>query len=632
MKTTARALIGAVVLSFASAIHSSAITNTVIAISGTNIVLYWPSYGYESYLIQYRQTLSVTDSWSQLVNAYPANGTNFTTYTLYGVVPPPASGGGGGSGSGGGSPPAPDIAMAGSAATNTPMAAPADGSGTAVPLELYPPGFDLSGFNIFDPASGEWVSASNYSASAVSDASPIVGGASPMDAGATPDDSTNEISGPSTSFFRVFHIPDWLVSFNGYQFDGPTFIPVDYESPDAPTNYITDSAVLINGQVCDYAYLTDDVIDGYDYWGIGIYFDRLPNGTNTIQLLTSVRQSDAVSDDTPWMTFSNAPQTIVINNLVAFTNWDDLIWDNTNYSFNAQCSVGDVDWEIDIYDVNGYYVNSQTGHSDDGNISWTWDLTDYTGASRADGDNDPDFYPYITITEDAGTEAQTGGAHPNAGGGSTTRPTPAVAAAFPSIGGWLVSYMDHFYTDGTTNSPSSYTSDLISGVNNMIGAASEWNLPATKFPIAYGLSYAQTNRDTSWKNLSSWIYYPQTRNCYYFGHGSADSIGCDYNTVDSSNNITGGKFTTNSHAYLTSKMIHDNVAFNPNGARPYRFVFLDGCNTANGSFAAAFGIPSQAHDGGWFFGDSNTRNIRPCAFMGWNVETGAGIESRLGHR
>ena len=354
MKTTARALIGAVVLSFASAIHSSAITNTAIAISGTNIVLYWPSYGYESYLIQYRQTLSVTDSWSQLVNAYPANGTNFTTYTPYAVVPPPASGGGGGSGSGFGSPPTLDMAMAGRAATNTPMAAPADGSGTAVPLALYPPGFDLSGFNIFDPASGEWVSASNYSASAVSNASPIVGGASPMDAGATPDDSTNEISGPSTGFFRVFHIPDWLVSFDGYQFDGPTFIPVDYESPDAPTNYITDSAVLINGQVCDYAYLTDDVIDGYDYWGIGIYFDRLPNGTNTIQLLTSVRQSDAVNDDTPWMTFSNAPQTIVINNLVAFTNWDDLIWDNANYYFNAQCSVGDVDWEIDIYDVNGY--------------------------------------------------------------------------------------------------------------------------------------------------------------------------------------------------------------------------------------------------------------------------------------
>src|SRR6201996_7228172 len=152
---------------------------------------------------------------------------------------------------------------------------------------------------------------------------------------------------------------------------------------------------------------------------MGIYFDRLPNGTNTIQLLTTVRQSDSVNDDTPWMTFSNAPQTIVINNSVTFTNWDDLIWNNTNYTFNAQSTTGNVDWEIDIYDVNGDYVNSGTGHSDDGNISWTWDLTDYTGASRADGDDDPDFYPYLTITQDSDAELPAG-VHANASGGSST--------------------------------------------------------------------------------------------------------------------------------------------------------------------------------------------------------------------
>ena len=437
MKTVMRLLIGAAVLLFASAIHSFAITNTMITVSsGTNIVLYWPSYGYETYLIQYRQTLSATDSWSQLTNAYYANGTNFTTYTLYGVVPPPSSGGGGG---GGTNPPPP-----------VPMVEPANGSGTAVPLALYPPGSDLTGFNIFDPATGEWMSGNGYVVSATSYSSLMDRAATPMDGGVSPDDTTNDVNAPTTGFFRVFHIPDWLVSFDGYQFNGPTFIPVDYEEPDAPTNAIVDSAVLIGGQVFDYSYLISQQIDGYDYWGMGIYFDRLPNGTNTIQLLTSILQSDAVNDNTSWMTFSNAPQTIVINNLVTYTNWDDLIWDNTNYTFNAQCSVTNVNWEIDIYDINGDYVNSQTGTSADGNISWTWDLTDYTGANRGNGDSDPDFYPYITITENGGSDAQTGGANPDAG---ATQPMPAVAAAFPSMGGWLVSYMDHFYTDGTSNWP-----------------------------------------------------------------------------------------------------------------------------------------------------------------------------------
>ncbi|MGH7977986.1 MAG: hypothetical protein ACREE6_01325, partial [Limisphaerales bacterium] len=199
MKTIRQAVLGAVVLLFASAIHSLAITNTAITVSsGTNIVLYWPSYGYETYLIQYRQTLSVTDSWSQLTNAYYANGTNFTTYTLYGVTPPPSSGGSGGGGSGTNPPPPlPD----------QPMVAPANGTGSAVPLALYPPGFNLTGFNIFDPATGEWMSGNGETVSTTFDSSLMASGATPM-AGA--DDATNNMSGPQTGFFRVFHIPDWL--------------------------------------------------------------------------------------------------------------------------------------------------------------------------------------------------------------------------------------------------------------------------------------------------------------------------------------------------------------------------------------------------------------------------------------
>jgi hypothetical protein len=149
-----------VVILLGICLSSRAITNTVIAVSGTNIILSWPSYGYESYLIQYRQTLSATDSWSQLVNAYPANSTNMTTYTLYGLASPPAGNGGGGSG--GGSPPSPDTAMSATATPGVPMAIPTDGSGSADPLAIYPPGFDLSGFTIFDPATGESISGNGY--------------------------------------------------------------------------------------------------------------------------------------------------------------------------------------------------------------------------------------------------------------------------------------------------------------------------------------------------------------------------------------------------------------------------------------------------------------------------------------
>ena len=478
------------------AIHlaSQAITNTAIAVSGTNIVLSWPSYGYESYLIQYRQTLAPTDSWSQVVNAYPANSTNRTTYTLYGLATPAIVGSGGGSNYG--VPPLPSFASsslasatittasgasatisastaAEAAATGSPLAIPADGS-SVVPLALYPPHFDLAGFTILDPVTGTSLSGADYQAENPDFNTSDSGNTpQPMDGGG----GSGGQSDPTTGFFRVFHIPDWLADFSGYTFDGPTFIPVDYESPDAAVDYVDSTTVLINGQPTDNAMLTPYVYNGVTNWGVGIYFDRFPNGTATIQLITTVRQSDTLNDQTPYMVFSNNPVTITIGNAITFTNWSDIILSNT-YIFNAQSTTPNVNWEIDIYDVNGYFVNSQTGFSSDGNIAWTWDMTDYTGASRMD-DSDPFFYPEVTITP---TTQAMGSTHPNDGGGSTTRATPAVAAQFPSSGSWLFSYLDNDYDDGTTNYPGG-TSTMLSGIHEMEGGPIEWSIGTWEFPI-----------------------------------------------------------------------------------------------------------------------------------------------------
>lgn len=92
---TGKFVVSAAALVICCCSTSQAITNSAIAVSGTNIILSWPSFGYESYLVQYRQTLNPDDSWSCLTNAYHANSTNRTTLTLYGAVT--ESGGNGGS-------------------------------------------------------------------------------------------------------------------------------------------------------------------------------------------------------------------------------------------------------------------------------------------------------------------------------------------------------------------------------------------------------------------------------------------------------------------------------------------------------------------------------------------------------
>lgn len=498
-----------------------AITNTAVASIGTNVVLSWPSFGYETYLIQYRHTLNSTDSWSNLTNAFYANSTNRTTFS---IVPEPAIPGGVSTNGGGGG--------------------------------IMPPG------------------------------------------------NGGGLGTPGTGFYRVFHIPDWLVSFNGYQFDGPTFIPVDYASPDVPTNSIENSMVLINGQPTDNATFISQNISGVDYWGMGIFFDQLPNGTNTIQLLTTVRQSDTLNDQTAYMVFSNAPQTIVISNFVTYLDWSPLVLSNS-YTFTAKSTTPDVDWEIDIYDVNGDFVNYQTGHSTDGNISWTWDLTDYTSASRKD-DGDPFFYPYITI------------------GDPISGWMPPVANQYPDEGAWLFAYMDKFYDDGTSNYADA-DSYYLSAISDLEGGPGIWGTVTYDAPIKYGRSYSQGDRDASWNSLRSDLQSWEARNFYYFGHGATNSVGGDMNSLDSSNNITGSVFATNtSKAYLSAQWVQGNVTANKlSGAMPFRFVFLDGCDTAAGSWPQAWGVPKQTVNSDWYRNSSNNpKGYRPNAFAGWDVTIG----------
>jgi hypothetical protein len=55
---------------------------------------------------------------------------------------------------------------------------------------------------------------------------------------------------------------------------------------------------------------------------------------------------------------------------------------------------------------------------------------------------------------------------------------------------------------------------------------------------------------------------------------------------------------------------------------PFRFVFLDGCDTATGNWPWAWGVPSQAEPLSYYQSASNPSGARPSAFVGWNVELG----------
>jgi len=609
------AILGAIILAF-TAVQSFAVVDQQIQVQGTNLVLSWPSQGYECYMVEYRPSLDPSAPWIQLTNCYRANSTNRTTYTIPCCTLIDLGGGSSMSSfsSGGESLITSESADSGSLSDTELWAAPADGSGDAAPLALYPPGFNTNTLVIYEAVrSAIQRHRAAYSSSFSSIASDGPGGVGM--GGLT----SGGCDCPDMGFFRVWHIPEFPASITNYTFDGPIFVPVDFKDY---LNRVEDIVVLLNGEPVSDSEFTSLFYGGQTNWGMGIYFDFFPSGTYQIQLQTTLRLNDNVGDDEVRLVLSSPIKSITVDNQVTYTNWDsDGLIFGGDYTFKAQTKNLDTDWYIDIYDYYGDYVNGGSGHTYNGQIAWTWDLTDTFGNRRDDLDSDPFFYPYITFDESSAA-GPSGGSAPTPQA-QTTRRTPAPMAQFPAVGGWIVAYLDRYYLDaGPKYSDSdSYYQD---GLNDIEGGPALWSIPISPIPLHYGTNvYSQADRNNSWATLKAYLFTPSYRNLYYFGHGGADIIGADMHTFDTSNNVTGGISFPGSKALLTSQIVSNELTFNRySGPRPYRFVFLDGCNTANGKWPSAFGVDKTTHDLSWYTGSSNKRRVRPSAFVGWTVTVG----------
>ncbi len=102
---------------------------------------------------------------------------------------------------------------------------------------------------------------------------------------------------------------------------------------------------------------------------------------------------------------------------------------------------------------------------------------------------------------------------------------------------------------------------------------------------------------------------------------SSKKIGGDWNVWDpKAKHVT--SFCVNSErAYLTVDQTKNALGTaNVNTGKPYRFVFLDGCETAGGNFPQAFcgKVLHNKETDETFFGDpQNGWYARPRAFVGW---------------
>lgn len=136
------------------------------------------------------------------------------------------------------------------------------------------------------------------------------------------------------------------------------------------------------------------------------------------------------------------------------------------------------------------------------------------------------------------------------------------------------------------------------------------NQQNTTWGLPYSLVLQQT-RD--WGTLATLLHFSEARNFFYFGHGGSDVIGYDFN--HELNRAELEQILQNAPDPLHGVNQH-----------PYRFVFLDGCDTAKGDLPIVFGIPKNPEtisQADW----DNKYHLQARAFVGWPSGTGYSVRN-----
>lgn len=557
----------------------SAIEGLQISVQGSNVFLSWPSTNTETYIVQYRQTLNATDSWVTLTNDYPASDSNFTFFVHSNIVQYPPAYGGGGTNGGGISPPGPMDEMAGSslsAGPPMPMVVAADGSSAAVPLALYPPGFDLSGMIIFDPATGQQVSGNGYTIRSSPAASPQGGGFQPDDLSG----DTNQYTG----FYRVVRDGAHLIGItNGMILSGIVTIPIEVANGfgNLSTVSLTEDDSPIGNSIQNAPFnlplaLTVDTT-------------QMSNGVHQISASARWDISTGTNEEDGGEAEADSPPiSVTISNEISFPNWMPEFGELGNsLLFRATSAHTNVDWYVDVYDSHTNYIGTFGGHTDDGDISVVWNLVG-PPPNYVNYTNENFFLFYITTPY----------ADP------PTSPIYKHWEQWSGHGAW-VAVAQHAW-DTYNNSDQLYA-ELSGFIGGAMGVGWQVNPPATQDDYgnwdAYALHWPIGSQgDADWQAFRNALYDPHSRNLVYFGHGGPDGLG--YNPA-----------TTNRYISATEigNVLHT-IPVGQTNRHSFRFVFLDGCSTAKGSLPEAFGMFHREN-----VADSDYVNaeMRFSAFVGW---------------
>jgi hypothetical protein len=323
-------------------------------------------------------------------------------------------------------------------------------------------------------------------------------------------------------------------------------------------------------------------------WRFSMDTAYLENGTHTLQAEVSWLNPDNSDGNNVYITRDSTPITITVSNMIYYPQWEPEVGEAGISAYFLKTTCTNADWWIAIYDVSNNLAQTLTGHTSDGTIEAYWNMVDTNGVTRTNADVDPEFSAIVTV------------------GDPVTATTPKKKQHrrdWPDHGSWVISYQDFFKFEYSANNL------MKNSINTFANTAAKYGGYYLYYPQSgqtddfgqtYPLRYQKTNHPDT--NITSdsiikdqallllFLSVTNSRNFYYNGHGSA-------------NTIAGGLSASEIQSYVKHR---------------FRFVFLDGCNTANGSMDAAFGIHGPGRFAITYY--ENT-GIRPAAFCGYNIKT-----------
>ncbi len=207
-------------------------------------------------------------------------------------------------------------------------------------------------------------------------------------------------------FYRVFLIPDFWFDMDGVQLRGgpkygEDFLPLYNGSKETWELFKPHTTLLVDGELSGdrKSFGADEAIERINFgtrkkprwhYSRGLWFghDTLPNGEHTLQLCVLLTLNNVVGDLSQYLTLTNRPVRMRINNEFSYPDWNPFIQSDT-YTFNARSNTRQVNWRIDVHDSQGTLLASKNGRTGDGEIRWTWDLRDKRGRVHDDFDSDP---------------------------------------------------------------------------------------------------------------------------------------------------------------------------------------------------------------------------------------------------